>query len=47
MILFISWKIWNERNVPVFKNKDAPPPLVLLKIKREVRLWVLVGTNRK
>jgi hypothetical protein len=29
----------------LFKHKQAPPPIMLEKFKRESKLWVLAGTN--
>ena len=46
LTLLTSWEIWNERNDRVFRNKHAPPFVVLDKIKKEARLWVLAGAKR-
>jgi hypothetical protein len=44
--LLVTWEIWAERNARVFHNKHAPPSVMLDKIKREARLWVLAGAKR-
>lgn len=36
--LLVSWEIWSERNTRVFKNKHAPPLVILQKIKQESNL---------
>jgi hypothetical protein len=36
----------DERNARAFKNKQAPTPIILEKIKRESKLWVLGGAKR-
>jgi hypothetical protein len=41
----IAWEIWNKRNARVFKNKQTPPPVILQKITREARLWVLTAAK--
>lgn len=46
LTLLVSWEIWNERNARVFKNKHAPPLVLLDKIKKEARLWVLADAKR-
>jgi hypothetical protein len=30
----VLWDIWNEKNVPVIQHKQAPPLVILEKIKR-------------
>jgi hypothetical protein len=44
--LLVSWEFWNERIARVFKNKLAPPLIILEKIKRESKIWVLMGAKR-
>jgi hypothetical protein len=41
--LLVIWEIWNARNMRVFRNKHAPPLVILDKIKKETRLWVIAG----
>jgi hypothetical protein len=43
--LLIISELWNKRNVRVFKNKFAPPSIVLDKIRKEARLWVIAGAK--
>lgn len=45
LTLLITWELWNERNARVFRNKHAPPFVVLDRIKNEVRLWVIAGAK--
>jgi hypothetical protein len=45
--ILASWKIWNERNVWVFRNKHVTPSVIFEKIKkRELKLWVTAGAKR-
>jgi hypothetical protein len=44
--LLVTWEIWNERNDRVFHNKSAPLHVMLDRIKREARLWVIAGAKR-
>jgi hypothetical protein len=43
--LLSIWEVWNEHNDRVFYNKSAPSFLVLDRIKRVARLWVLAGAK--
>jgi hypothetical protein len=45
-VLLTSWEIWNERNTRVFRNKHAPPPIILDNIKIEASFWILVGVKK-
>jgi hypothetical protein len=45
LAMLIISEIWAERNARVFRNKFAPSFVVLDKIKREARLWVLAGAK--
>jgi hypothetical protein len=47
LTLLVTWELWNERNVRVFRSKHMSP-LVLFekKIKSEARLWVYAGAKR-
>jgi hypothetical protein len=44
--LLVTWEIRNERNARVFRNKHTPFFVLLDKIKKEARLWVLAGAKR-
>jgi hypothetical protein len=44
--LLVMWEIWNERNDRVFHNKSSPLHVMLDRIKREERLWVIAGAKR-
>jgi hypothetical protein len=37
--LLISWELWIERNDWVFKNKHAPPTVILESIQCESKHW--------
>jgi hypothetical protein len=43
--LLIVWKIWNERDARVFRNKSSPAFVIVEKIKGEARLWVIAGAK--
>ena len=45
MVMLASQKIWNERNVSVFCNKESPPTRVVAIIKEEAKTWVLAGAS--
>ena len=38
--MLVSWVIWNERNARVFKQKSAPPQILLNIIVDEANLWI-------
>jgi hypothetical protein len=38
--------LWKERNARVFRKKFALSFVILENIKKEARLWVLVGAKR-
>jgi hypothetical protein len=44
--LLVTWEVWNERNARVFHNKSAPLHVMLDRVKREARLWVIAGAKR-
>ena len=46
LTLLTTWELWNERNARVFNNKHSPPLVILDRIKREARMWVLAGAKR-
>ena len=46
LTLLVSWEIWCERNARVFNKNDIPFFVLLEKIKKEARLWVLAGAKR-
>jgi hypothetical protein len=43
--LLVSWEVWNERIDRVFRNKNAPLNVVIDRVKREARLWVIAGAK--
>jgi hypothetical protein len=45
LTILVSWTIWNERNARVFRNKSAPPFVLLNIIKTGVKLWVCAGAK--
>ena len=45
LVVPTSSEIWNERNARVFRNKFAPPTVVLEIIKREAFLWATAGAK--
>ena len=46
LTMLVSWTIWNERNARVFRNKSAPPPILLQNIVLEAKLWVTAGAKK-
>ena len=46
LIMLVSWTLWNERNVRVFRHKSAPPPILLQNILLEANLWVTTGAKK-
>jgi hypothetical protein len=45
LTILVSWTIWNGQNARVFRNKSAPPLVLLNIIKTEVKLLVCVGAK--
>jgi hypothetical protein len=45
LTMLISWTIWNERNARVFRQKSAPPMVLLSNIKDEAAVWVSAGAK--
>jgi hypothetical protein len=45
LAMLVMSELWAEQNARVFRNKFAPPFVVLDKIKTEARLWVLAGAK--
>jgi hypothetical protein len=43
--LLVLLDIWSERNARVIRKKIVPPFVVLDKIRKEARLWMLAGAN--
>jgi hypothetical protein len=46
LTLLTVWELWTGRNARVFHNKHSPSFVILDKIKKEARLWVLAGAKR-
>jgi hypothetical protein len=46
LMLLTVWELWNERNARVFHNKSSPSFVVLDRIKKDTRLWVLTGAKK-
>ena|ERR1041385_5935064 len=46
LTMLVSWTIWNERNARIFRNKSAPPPVLLNNIIEEAKLWVTAGARK-
>ena len=45
LLMLVSWHIWQERNSRVFRNKSAPPFVVVDLISEEAKLWVAAGAK--
>jgi hypothetical protein len=45
LTLLVTWKIWNERNARIFRNKQAPSQVTIERIKIDARLWVRAGAK--
>ena len=45
LTMLITWTIWNERNARVFRQKSAPPMVLLSNIKVEAAIWVTAGAK--
>jgi hypothetical protein len=46
LTLLVTWEIWNKRDARVFRNKSVAHMVVLEKIRKEARLWVIAGAKR-
>ena len=46
LTMLISWKVWNERNARVFRQKIAPPPILLRTILEKAKLRVIAGAKK-
>ena len=46
LTMLVSWTVWNERNARVFRQKSAPPPILLNTIVGEANLWVTAGARK-
>ena len=44
--MLVSWVIWNERNARVFRQKSAPPQILLSIIEDEANLWIKAGAKK-
>jgi hypothetical protein len=45
LFMLISWEIWKERNVRVFRNTYTTSSFIVVKIKEEIALWSLAGAK--
>jgi hypothetical protein len=43
--VLVSWEIWKERNVHVFRNNAFTSSMLVTKIKDEAALWILAGAK--
>lgn len=46
LTMLTSWTICNERNARLFRNKSAPPTILLSNINNDVALWVTTGAKK-
>jgi hypothetical protein len=46
ILTLVAWKIWNERNARVFRQRFSRPAAIIRDIKEEAALWVLAGAKR-
>ena len=46
LTMLVSWTTWNERNARVFRQKSAPPTILLNFIICEANLWVTAGAKK-
>jgi hypothetical protein len=44
-IMLIAWEIWKERNERVFSNKSSLPSVIMDKIRKEGKDWILAGAK--
>jgi hypothetical protein len=45
LALLVTWNVWNKHNARVFRNKHAPPMVILEKVKKKARSWVIAGAK--
>jgi hypothetical protein len=45
LVMLVSYKIWKERNVHVFRNHASNSTLLVSKIKDEEAMWSLAGAK--
>jgi hypothetical protein len=45
VMMLVSWEIWKEQNMRVFRNTATPSTVVVVKIKEEAHLWALAGAS--
>jgi hypothetical protein len=43
--MLVSWEIWKERNVWVFRNQAMKLNMIVSKIKEDVVLWCQAGAK--
>ena len=45
LMLLISWELWKERNVRIFRNNAVPVGVVVSRIKEATSLWSIAGAR--
>jgi hypothetical protein len=45
LAMLVSWEVWKERNVCVFRNHYSTVDMVGARIKDEMALWVSAGAK--
>jgi hypothetical protein len=43
--MFVSWEVWKEINVRVFRNNSIAMTMIINKIKEEAALWSLASAK--
>jgi hypothetical protein len=44
--MFVSWEVWKEINVRVFRNNSIAMTMINNKFKEEAALWSLAGAKK-
>ena len=45
LAILVSWEVWRERNVCVFRNQYFTIAMIVAKIKEEAKMWCLAGAK--
>ena len=45
LVMVVAWKVWNERNARVFRNKSITTTMLVKKIKDDAAMWCFAGTK--